>query len=513
MLGERIRRNFLRKIAAAKEHMADYDPPSRLYTLEARYTLFQLERILNRPDRARTEEDLVSFFRERWERVQRSDCQYLNDFISPANLVCIDIAKDLGRALRRPYLALIMPSLTCFPSGSYTTSSYEDDLNLKEIILSDCRARIICIPDVLDSSQVDGILKHNYLTNPSPTKLSQTEQDRFLSRHPTVKAAYEALQARIAYMLHGDTLGAALNRLIKGLREGGMNVYRYGDPRREETSNDAGENANTAIIAFKDYKASLDTETKKTLKQAKSIERFADRGSISVRDLWHRLARPVEAAYLEGGTYCVEMIASELEDILKENPVLYETVSYKGDAAASFSTLDIDVMHTGQAMSRGLATIKHHPCYGSSGKQALYLPLLGELDRNRSFILQPDDIACIADRYAQAQSLGSTSTTRLSKNVMIYVKKNYDPRNIMLALDGMTIEGKEQFLRVTQFRVPVVNAEPAPHVRFFSEVNTRKRTADRAALTISDASETHGAAAEGAGIDPSEEPVLTRRRM
>ena len=518
MLSEPIRRAFLRKIEAAKEHMADYDPPSRLYALEARYTLFQIERILTRPDRARIEEELVSFFQERWARVRSSDCQYLNDFISPANHVCIDIAKELGRVLSKPYLALIMPTLTWFPSSTYTTSSYDEDLNLKEIILSDCKQRIISLPDVLDSAQVDGVLKHNYLSGRLPTKLSQSEQDRFLSRHPSVKAAYEALQARIAYKLHGETVGAALNRLVQGLREGGENIYAYGDARRLVASYDAGKNANTAIIAFQAYLESLDKNTRMTLLRAKSPERFAERGSISVTTLWSRLARPVDVAYREGGTYCVEMIASQLEEILKDNPDLYDTVSYEGDAAASLSALDIDVMHTGQAMSRGLATITHQRCYASSGNHALYLSLLRDLDPRQGFILKVGDIACIADRYAPLRSLGSTSATRLSESILIYVKKNYDPRNIILALDGMTVEGKEQFLRVTGFRIPVLSAEPAPRVRFFAEAKTLKRTAGTAELAVSSARETRGvmgggSGGEAAGAAPSEDLPPPRRRM
>ena len=526
MLSKHVRDAFLQLIAEGKQDLASYESPSWLHSLEARYTLLQLEHIVLYSAPV-IEDALLDCFKARWQRVQQSDVQYLHDFINPANRVCIAIAKQLGGLLQRPYLLLIMPSLAEVPITDYTTSSYAEDLNLKEMILSDCNQHMICIPDVLDGAQVDGVLKHNSLFQKRVKVLSESEQHRVLSRHPTVKTAYEALQARVAFKLHGNTVGAALARLITGLRAGGESTFSRHDPRRQNVSFDSGKEANEAIFEFNIYLESLDDETRAILMSANKEDQFSESASESIAMFWARLTRPshlpgpsivIEPAllpvsetpseqppllepamlpdpakriirpplvdYRSGGVYCVELIANGLEAILKVHPELYDLESYHGEVSTNLAALDEATMQAGNAMHLGLSTITRQVCYGARGMTRFFVNLLCVLNKEPYFLLRVEEVACIADKYASSLRLSSNKeVVALSGELLTSVSRRYGSQFVINAVDRMSSEGRQQFIKLTNFEMPQSSLQQAGNVLFFGDADRFKRRAAEAELT------------------------------
>ena len=373
--------------------------------------------------------------------IMNTDIQYLHDFTHPANQACIAIARELGKILDVSYLGLLMPSLFGVPSSEYTTSSYiEDDLLLHDLILSDCNTRIIHIPDVLENAQEDGVLKHNSLRFGQPLPLSGSEQRRLLSRDVTVKANYDALKARRAFKLDGDTVGAAFARLIHGLREGGA--------RKSGTEHDSGAEANEAIMAFHEYLETLDPAIRKQLLEAHKFDRYTrdTPEALSVDMLWGRLARPEKANYRDS-MYCVQIIADRLEEILNQNTWLYDLVSYWGDAPTKLSELNADVIESRIRMNTALPLLKTHFCYGDSGDLGLLSILVQVIKKNRDFILCKDDVVYFAKQHAilMSQNQDTTNIVLLLKQITV----NYDKTFISALLDELTVDEREKFERAT----------------------------------------------------------------
>lgn len=190
------RKTMLKSIEVALEKLPQYNPTSLLYVIEARFILWRLQTALT-SNIHHHESELKKLLEERWWMIKNSNMQYLHDFTNPANEVCITIAKILARFARKSYLEILIPDLSRTPPEEYLTSSYtEDDIDLKVLILSDSSRHIIHVGDVLESSQDDGVLKCNYLIDKKVIKLSPSERARLLSRHSSVRAAFDALQAR-----------------------------------------------------------------------------------------------------------------------------------------------------------------------------------------------------------------------------------------------------------------------------------------------------------------------------
>lgn len=366
MLSDDTIKQLLAVIEQSELALKSYSPQQPLYNVEANATIVKIKSLLLNPET--TEKQLIKALKRRWERIQTSNCQYLHDFKNPANSLCISLAMALSATTDKNYLCLLMPSLEKVAASDYLTSSYmDDDIKLKDIILSDCKQRIINIPDVVDSAQEDGLLKHNSLFVQRIKALSIEEIHRLLSRHPSVEAAVTSLNARVLYKMEGDTVGAALTRLIKGLRMGGVRTQtNYASAEMNATDFNSGMDANTAIVAFAQYLETLDPETKKQLMSTGKVDRYAASGLIekhTVATAWGRLSQP-NTKRNQDVIYCVEMIANFLEEILTANPGLYDLVSYQGSALGNIAQLTEAAIQANLLMKAELATIQAHYCYG-----------------------------------------------------------------------------------------------------------------------------------------------------
>lgn len=388
MLSNNTINQLLTLITEQEKLLESYSQLSTLYHVEARFTLFEIKNLLIN-HKSTLSNKLVKMLADRWERIQDTNCQYLHDFTSPANTVCIMIASTLSKILTKNSLCLLMPSLKKVPSDHYLTSSYTDeDISMRDIILSDSNQRIINVPDVLDSAQEDGILKHNSLVNGRIRRLTLSERTRLHSRHPSVTTAFNALTARISYKYDGDTVGAALNRLIIGLTTGGIHELDRNEYEADEfnaTEHNAGTDANLAILTFGEYLETLDPETKNKLLSAGKTDRYTSDSveRITIAQSWTRLSAPEKQEdKIMHERYCVKLIAIDLREILDANPELYDLVSYQGQALGDLTKLSEDVVDATKKMNECLSVLQTHYCYDKNDP-ALAKDLLQEIRTTR----------------------------------------------------------------------------------------------------------------------------------
>lgn len=438
--------------------------------LDASYTLLRFHGALNHGRRsALTSSTLSNLLHLRWLLVQNTNTQYLHDFSNFTNLFCIKVAKELSPLVNIPYLLLLMPSLATLKAQDYLTSSYsnEDAIELRETILCNRNFRLINIPDVLSFAQSDGRLKHNSLLQGKALRLNAAEIKRMTSRHPSIETAYQTIQELRALKFEGFTVGAFLNRLIEGLRQG--DVFHDGEEF------DAGNQANIAILNFSLYLETLDHEIKKQLMTAGRIDPFTGEHQI-IETYWQRLIRVVadeksaeeitEQAFET--IYCVQLIAVALEKILEANPELYDLPSYGEDNQEftnQFKGLQSRLRETLHSATTNLAKVEKH----------LYYKEL------RNDFLDVTAINFIADQYAKAKQEGDLPLVALSEKALIDIAETHPSITIAKALKAMPIKLRRQFAEVTGCYEELEQTVPprAKQRLFETNANPKKRTRDK----------------------------------
>lgn len=432
---------LVEKIQLLQNELKEDDNHSNISLLETRYTLFKLEQILL-SDIDNIYYDLAVFFIKRWERMKNTNAQYLHDFTNPANEICTLLAQCLNEA---EYLSILMPSLIN-DKVDYLTSAYnEKDLDLKQLILTSDNLALIHIGDVLSFAHIDGQLKLNSLFNGKIKKLSLKEKQRLLSRDSSVADYYNTLMERVNYRLYGETAGAALTRLIAGLREGGR--------RDKGEEHNAGNTANIAIIDFKVFFDSLTEEQRKKVNAASRLNLYADEdadnGKITLESmlisLFHEKAlakykdkqnvieigdeKAIELTFLldeeieptqplneispEGYesqeeeeeeeeeeeldiAFCVELIADEIEKILKENQYLYDISPEIDFVKESLEELDRNVALHQQQYQFVISALTQHNAY-KKNEPDLNL-LIEEISQHPDFQLTSSEITLIVKK-------------------------------------------------------------------------------------------------------------------
>ena len=418
---------------------------SRLNLLEARYTLYHLGKLLEHrhPSMRAT---LLSFLLERWNRIKNTDVQYCHDAINPGNMLCIEMAKALAGREGSSYLALLMPTLTKVPVSSYISSSWTDDIDLKEIIISDNNERIICIPDVLGSAVMDGVLKHNSMFMGKAKMLDFGEKDRLLARHPTVENHYQAIQDKVNFALHGETAGAYLARLIRGLRDGG--VQRGGEEF------DSGVDANVAIVDFDSFLQRLPHGKRRMVLNMGKVDRVTSGRveRISIGQYWENLGRRNDSTLTDASdmsiNLCVELIAGYLQEILDENQELYQLSPFDDPNLTSLSELDNKVRTTHTDMLDALHASTQHGCYGTETDNQLATNLCRKIAKSPHFILNVDDIVCIAMLYSKnklTECEGNQDILASCTKVLLGIHSRYKRAIVMQALAAMPSDVATQY--------------------------------------------------------------------
>lgn len=482
MNNQQIKLSFLSQIDQRLKELNHYKAPE-IHLLEARITLLTLQKIIINDHNINNE--LVSALKNRWKRIKNSNCHYLHDLKNPTNQQCIAIAKHLASELNTPYLLLIMPSLRHVPTTEYVESSYEEELLLEEIILSDDSKRIIHIPSSLEFAQVDGKLKHTSLFDGKAKKLSANEQSRFLSRHQSVQQVFDAIDARKTFKLFGDTVGAAVKRLVDGLLDGGS------EKMGREYEELAGEHANLAILEFTQYYNSLSKEKQDMLSNQYYIHetRSDNEGKVTFSECWNWLVNP---KYLEDGkqttAYCVELIAGEIEEILKNNVSLYEICSYQDEHETPLELFNQQVHQCFIELQSQLKTVEKHPCF-SPEEPILKEKLFQTLASNEWLVLKPSELNYLIREHYKTQP----KKTAIAKGCKQLIKKfaqQCDEHYLQEALQGLTHPIKTSFYTLTK----APNKHTNSSQRFFTKEPPSKENLKRNASTS------------------KEEPPLKRRR-
>ena len=454
------RKVMLETVQVALKKIPQYKPQSLAFVIEARFILWRIQRVLN-SDTHNHDMQLKQLFQERWWMIKNSNMQYLNDFTSPANEACIAIAKILASKENESYLAILIPDLAKTPPQQYLTSSYtEEHIDLNFLILSDDFTHIMHVRDVLEGAQDDGVLKCNYLVGERVVKLSMSEEQRLLSRHPSVKAAFDAIQVRKKFKLEGDTVGSAVRRLAQGLRDGGA--------RKGGIEHSAGADANVAIFEFNQYRETLAVETLTILDGAAMTDRFLSfvPEKLEFGQLWAILSQPTyEAKGAQTSRYCVEMVAQKIEELLEANPGLYELCSYQGTGLKQLDDLNVAVVHTMREMDARLSVLEHHDCYPDALPETLCLalsPFLGD------FRLNPDETAYFFNQYTEL--CAKNALPRPLAVLVGSICRTHSKIVIEKALSYVSRENQATILR--DFNLL---CEPVSQVSFFNE---RKRAAN-----------------------------------
>ncbi|MDF1684171.1 MAG: hypothetical protein P1U36_05895 [Legionellaceae bacterium] len=400
--------------------LASYEAnASPLYVFEARYTLFHVHRLLQNRNNPALEQALERLLGKRWDRLTDTDLQYFYDIQSPANHMCIAIAKALGKQQNKSHLLFLIPNLSRVPASDYIASSYEDDLDFKRLILSDDGMRLLCIPEVLEFAEQDGVLKHSALRDGVDVYLSAAEESRLLARHPSVENYYHAIRDKLNFQLHGETAGAYIARLIKGLSEGGA-----GGSGSEYLT---GSEANIAITEFSFFLESLTQAKREKILEANLFERWVqgELEALSIGQAWRLLENPSQ--HEEQGeqsiTYCVEMIADRLGEILQANDFLYQVMPFEQEEGNTLESFKTVVSECKAQMMVDLNSAEAHRYYGTVGDDKVLSKLLKKISRDTAFKLESADLLFVARLFSEHNSTHA-STFVLRDSCRTILKRN-----------------------------------------------------------------------------------------
>jgi hypothetical protein len=413
---------LLAHIESQKNALRHYqEQASPLYVLEARYTLFHLHRLLeNSSNPSSLAKTLKRFLKKRWGWLNNTDAQYFHDTQNPANLMCVEVAKVLSKLSNQAYLLYLMPSLSNVPASAYVASSYEDDdLEFTELMLSDDGERLLHIPEILEYTEQDGVLKHIVLLQGQRCDLSLAEETRLLARHPSVANYYEAIRDKINFQFYGETAGAYLMRLIAGLREGGAHG--------SGTEFVAAEESNLAIVDFSIFLESLSKRNQKAVLKMGKFERWRD-GEIKHSSIAHALELLVTSSNADEAEeqeerYCVELIANDLEEILEENPCLYQMMPFQQDGIGTLEVFQEAVEETKASMLTALNASKTYRYFGAVGDEKLARGVLSEISGDRTFFLSQAEIAYVARCYHHDEAAIKEPSESILLHARDYMKR------------------------------------------------------------------------------------------
>ncbi len=410
---------------------------SPLHALEARYTGYRLEKILRNHENQHMLSALICFLSERWQWIQGSDSQYVADLNNPANVICIDVAKAIASIVGKPYLLLLMPTLQVIPAERYITSAYtEDELNLYELIISDDQQRLIHVVDVLDFAKDDGELKYNSLFGDQSRLLTDSEHMRLRSRHLAVNQYFLALQDKLNYTLHGENAGAAITRLINGLREGGK--------LNKGSEFVAAGDSNIAIVEFKLFLDKLSRKTRKLVLDTGITERRLQDipQRFTIRQDWNSLTTLTKKAR-DSTRFCVEVIANSLEEVMKENSALHHLTPFGRHGVNNLALLNSNIVYSKDHMIASLSTTDRYPYYYDGYNSNLALQLCSKISKVNSLRLETCEIVYIAELFKthfSAETFVGHKAYQDSLTILLNVRHHYPKVKIREALVGMSSE-------------------------------------------------------------------------
>jgi hypothetical protein len=311
----------------------------------------------------------------------------------PINDYFIRLARLIGEATATSPFLILMPTLQV---KDYVVSgeSLEQDFPFEpwRFVLSDGDTALIPVEKTLtfaaqfSSHDRATILYQLYMDGSdshalTPMQLSEDEFNRVIYHSKATRLFFEYKNRLLIESNCGNTFGAEVKKLREGLRFGGVHSRGTG------TEYNAGHEANEAIYAFSEfYENTLTPEEKKFLAslQATEEESFpasnaaidpvevpdelqgviesSEEAELNFGYYWRKLARPTTSH--DGGTsYCVELIGNEIDSILTQHSILFDTMPKR---AKQLSEIAENIQRLTQRCAkseRKLINALNHPSY------------------------------------------------------------------------------------------------------------------------------------------------------
>ncbi len=297
----------IKSIKAHLNQQTIQNTAGELAKFENQLTLRQLEKCLTQSPQTQLEGNLVEILAKRWERIRKSSMNYTENPFNIVNTLCLNIATALSPIPKTegeidnlepgkgPYF-LLMPSLAV-SCDVYLSNIHQYALH--QFILSDDERRFIPLSVCLEHStqSESGEIEHVVSEDDYYSKLTPQELVRLTNHSTPLREYLQAIIDLNQVRVHGDNLGAQLQRLRYALVGGG--AHRGGEEYN------AGQAANVGIAAFYEYWETVPEEKK---------EQYYEKYPM-LRNIIGRLIRPTDADYHEI-QYCVELIAHYIDGII-----------------------------------------------------------------------------------------------------------------------------------------------------------------------------------------------------
>jgi len=289
--------------------------------------------------------------------------QYLEEFFKPTS--------------KQSRLQFLMPSLV---QNQYEASGIDlrdADLELQDFVLTDDNAHLLEVFACLNFAEEDGQLKYTFLIDGQIKELSAAEKTRVIEHSNETKEYWQKIQNKLAITLYGPSCGAVLRKLCTALRQGG----EHSNGGQEM---DSGAEANIGILQFSQWYSKLSDADKFSLSALRTQNCFETLGSLLAR-----LFRPKDTQFKEL-TYCVELIANKIDDIIQQNPNIFN-MHPEHDASdfaqeIEFCTTQVTNARTRLEAAIASPTYKITTKYDDAPISALYCNILSFVKSNTNVI-------------------------------------------------------------------------------------------------------------------------------
>jgi hypothetical protein len=370
--------------------------------LEAEKTLSKLENLFYRYGHKKasitTLKPFTTLLKTRWDYVQGTPFSYTHASTHDFSLItdlCEVLATELSTSSFSPHckIKLLMPSIITQNEVRLTdldeeqaSLPTEDRLQLHQFVLSEDNKHIIEVFECLTDAKEDGTLKHtSALLNNKVKLLNESEKQEVIQHSSRTKNYHKLLQELFHLKNHGENIGAAVNRLITKLNQGGMHGHRGG------TNDVAGQDALIGIKDFFNYLLALEEDEKEylfgcfatnnviamsfevcwlhLLFRAALVHQVIELSEIEVHAIFETLSSSVSDPSI--AIACVELIAKDLNNILNNHQELFDMYPRNIESAAytAVTIKEAAINNAKQALQTALTSTDTYLVLPSSSKE------------------------------------------------------------------------------------------------------------------------------------------------
>lgn len=293
--------------------------------------------------------NITIYLAKRWEFIRSTQYAYQCSHLHPLNAFFIKLANLVANDLSISPLLLLMPTLEIEDYEISGDKLADFPLEPWRFVLSDEDNALIDVEKTLTFSmqfnpQSKKVFFFRLYTEDKnyDSQLSTTEQYRVMYHSQSARQFFIQKSLWLTELHCGKTIGSEVKKLREGLRFGGVHG------RSDGSEFNAGHEANEAIYHFNEYIESILSLDEKKLLFTASVQQehepenididtitvdenppeddlSSESEELSFRYYWKKLARPAKKSY--GSTvYCVELIGNEIENILADNPNLFDII-------------------------------------------------------------------------------------------------------------------------------------------------------------------------------------------